>query len=74
MLRKKPVDGSKLIANAIGKFEAIADEIEAGIAANHAKIASNRQAISTLESECSVLGTDCTHGSNVAAKLRELIA
>lgn len=63
-----------LIANAIGKFEAIAEEIENGIAANSSKIAINRQSIDVLLAQNKNLSSDAERGSSVAAKLRQLIA
>lgn len=72
-LKKKPVDGSKLINNAIGKFESIAAEIEAGVRINYDKINTNRQTIETLESENTNLSTAANYGARVATKLRELL-
>ena len=73
-LRKKPVDGSTMIHGAVGKFSAIAAEIEAGISANHATINAHKQTVAVLEDQITDLSVDATYGSRVAAKLRELIA
>jgi hypothetical protein len=70
---KKPVDGSKLIFDAIGKFQSIVDEIERGAAANHSKVAINQQTIDGLQAQNKSLDAATIHGMSVATKLRELI-
>lgn len=72
-LKKKPVDGTKLIKSAVGKFESIAAEIEAGVRINYDKINANKLAVETLETQNTDLTIDANYGARVAAKLRELI-
>jgi hypothetical protein len=70
---KKPIDGSKLIADAIGRFALIADEIETGITVNLTKVVQNEKAMETLADENSRLTAVAEHGQTVARRLRDLI-
>ncbi len=73
-LKKKPVDGSKIIHGAVGKFADIVAEIQTGITANYDKIAANKQVIDDLQSKNNESSLDANYGARVAGKLMELIA
>ncbi len=72
MLGKKKT-GSTLADSAIGEFEKIAADIEAGVAHNEDTIRANYAQIDRLDTANADLHAANARGKSVAAKPRELI-
>lgn len=66
--------GSSLISRAIGKFEKIAKQLDAGVKANRDRIATNDAKIVKLESENYELEADALRGERVAGQVRNLVS
>lgn len=66
--------GSDAIYHAIGQFEAIAAQIEEGVAHNDRVIADNAATMRRLQDHSESLDADNKRGQVVAAKLRDLLS